>query len=108
MLKSLESKAHIWLAVIEKNYPRKHLERYEAILSEDEIKKYKSYYFERHRKSYLISHALLRTTLSRYKNIPPEEWTFSYNAKGRPEIHKPENTSNFVLIFRALKALQHA
>jgi 4'-phosphopantetheinyl transferase len=92
MLKSLESEAHIWITFIEKQYDPRLLDWYKRILSDDEQNRYKSFYFERHRKPYLISHALLRTTLSRYMNIPPANWVFSYDSYGRPQIDKPRGT----------------
>lgn len=33
-----------------------------------------------------VSHGLVRTTLSRYSNIPPEKWRFVKNAQGKPSI----------------------
>ena len=38
---------------------------------------------------FLVSHALVRTTLSRYLNLPPEQWTFREGEHGRPEIDPP-------------------
>ena len=90
MIKSLETEAHIWIAFIEKRYDRRRFEWCKTILSEDEQKKYESFYFEDHRNQYLVSHALLRTSLSNYVNIPPENWIFSYNSYGRPQISKPQ------------------
>lgn len=92
MIKSLETEAHIWITYIDKQCDRKLLEEYRAILSEDEQKRYKSFFFEHHRNQYLVSHALLRTTLSSYVNIPPNNWIFSYNFYGRPKICKPPCT----------------
>jgi 4'-phosphopantetheinyl transferase len=92
MLKSLESEVHIWITFIEKQYDPRLLDWYKTILSDDEQKRYESFYFEHHRKLYLISHALLRTTLSRYTNIPPMNWAFSYDSYGRPQIDKPQGT----------------
>ena len=42
--------------------------------------------FERDRRSFLITRALVRTTLSRYAAVPPAEWAFIANVHGRPEI----------------------
>lgn len=93
LLTSLDREAHIWVAFTEKHYNKDLLTWYKSLLSEYEQKKYNDLYFRNHRKSYLISHALLRTTLSLYVSTPPKEFEFSYEHYGRPEIKKPDCTS---------------
>jgi 4'-phosphopantetheinyl transferase len=41
------------------------------------------------RHEYLVAHALLRFTLSRYAGVDPSHWMFSTTARGRPEIAVP-------------------
>jgi 4'-phosphopantetheinyl transferase len=93
LLTSLEREAHISIAFTEKHYNRDLLAWYKSLLSEYEQKKYNELYFGRHRESYLISRALLRTTLSLYIDAPPAELEFSYDSYGRPEIQKPVGIS---------------
>jgi 4'-phosphopantetheinyl transferase len=38
---------------------------------------------------YLVTRALVRTTLSRYAEVPPQTWEFETNAYGRPHISQP-------------------
>jgi 4'-phosphopantetheinyl transferase len=38
---------------------------------------------------YLVTHALVRTTLSKYADVPPQAWEFETNAYGRPHISQP-------------------
>ncbi len=42
--------------------------------------------FERDRRAFLLTRALVRTTLSRYAAVGPADWTFVANVHGRPEI----------------------
>jgi 4'-phosphopantetheinyl transferase len=42
--------------------------------------------FERDRRRFLLTRALVRTTLSRYAPVAPADWTFIANVHGRPEI----------------------
>lgn len=93
MSKSLEREVHIWIASTEGNFDKSLLAWYKTILSEDEHSRLKKLYFKQHRKSFLLSHALLRTTLSIYGNVPPENWEFFYDSYGRPEIQKPADIS---------------
>ncbi|MBI2567409.1 MAG: 4'-phosphopantetheinyl transferase superfamily protein [Candidatus Schekmanbacteria bacterium] len=61
----------------------------ERLLSSDERDRRDRFHFQRHRHQFLVSHALVRTTLSRYSHVEPERWEFSTNAHGRPEIAVP-------------------
>lgn len=58
----------------------------EAVLSEDEKKRLQTLRFERHRREYLTTRALLRTALSRGTIITPDTWRFAENAYGKPAI----------------------
>jgi len=44
------------------------------------------------RHAFLVAHALLRTTLSRYRERPPEWWRFTTGPHGRPEIEGDAGT----------------
>jgi 4'-phosphopantetheinyl transferase len=59
---------------------------YRTLLSDQEKDQESRFYFEKDRRRYLLTRALVRTVLSRYEPVPPEEWVFSANAYGRPEI----------------------
>lgn len=60
---------------------------YEALLSADELRRCRGFRFESDRRLYLVSHALLRTVLAREIGIEPRVLNFSYDARGRPELH---------------------
>lgn len=63
---------------------------YLALLSAEEKARYSRFVFPEHRNTFLVAHALVRTTLSRYHRIPPEAWQFSFNQHGRPDVSWPE------------------
>lgn len=69
------------------------LGRYKEILSADEMARYTRFWFDRDRHLHLVAWALVRTTLSRYAEVAPEEWTFVTNRYGRPEIAGPDAAS---------------
>ena len=58
-----------------------------TLLSEEERAKSICFHFADDRLRYIVTRAMLRTVLSRYANVAPEEWTFEQNAYGRPSIH---------------------
>lgn len=61
------------------------LSQYAKVLSDEEKKQWQRFRFEKHRHQYLVTRALVRSVLSLYHPIVPEEWLFSKNKYGRPE-----------------------
>ena len=61
-------------------------EAYRALLSHDEHERMARLVFERDRRRFLLTRALVRTMLSRYAAVAPADWTFIANVHGRPEI----------------------
>jgi 4'-phosphopantetheinyl transferase len=68
-----------------------------AVLSDDERVRLRRFRFERDRRTYLVAHALVRNTLSRYADVPPEAWQFRPGIHGRPEISAPATQLRFSL-----------
>jgi 4'-phosphopantetheinyl transferase len=62
------------------------LREYRDLLSPDERRRGDRFYFADDRRTHAIARALVRTTLSRYVNIRPDEWRFSSTQNGRPVI----------------------
>jgi len=77
---------HVWISYPDQIQDHALLSGYEQLLSPDEKAKKDRFHFAQHRHQYLVSRALVRTTLSRYVPYPPEKWAFSINEHGRPEI----------------------
>ena len=61
-------------------------EAYLALMSPDEHERMARFIFDRDRRQFLLTRALVRTMLSRYAAVPPAAWTFIANVHGRPEI----------------------
>lgn len=67
------------------------LSRYAALLSPEEEVRRARFAFEHLRHTFLVTRVLVRSVLSRYApHVPPEAWTFSANAYGRPAIAAPD------------------
>ncbi|QDQ26030.1 4'-phosphopantetheinyl transferase superfamily protein [Chitinimonas arctica] len=62
------------------------LAAYWRLLSEAERQQANRFHFAKDRHRYLLTRALVRTVLSRYAPIAPEDWCFRATAHGRPEI----------------------
>lgn len=62
------------------------LARCEVFLDDDELAHSRRLRFPQHQREYILSHALLRTTLSQYADIAPKQWSFLRNAFGKPHL----------------------
>jgi len=62
------------------------LDAYRPLLSQDEHERMARLVFDRDRRAFLITRALVRTMLSRYAPVLPAAWKFLANVHGRPEI----------------------
>src|SRR5690348_9813930 len=63
--------------------------RYEALLSADERARKARFLFAKDQRRYLVTRALVRTVLSRYAAVRPQDWAFRAGPHGRPAISAP-------------------
>jgi len=76
---------HVWLTDYAAIDDERLLAGYRELLDPQERAQQVRFYFERDRKRYLVTRALLRSVLSRYAAADPKEWVFACNDYGRPE-----------------------
>ena len=81
--------AHLWCVRPEAVVDPRLLRAYEGLLTEDEIRQRDRFHFPAGRHEYLVTRALVRTTLSRYAPVPPDRWRFTKGRHGRPELAQP-------------------
>jgi len=81
-----DSMAHVWLACPDDCVNTVLVERYQSLFDDEERRRLEAFRFAEDRHLYLVAHALLRTTLSRYHDIAPRSWRFTAGEFGRPEI----------------------
>lgn len=60
-----------------------------ALLGAAERARHERYRVDAARDQYLVGRLMLRTMLSRYAAVPPEQWVFAANDHGRPRIEAP-------------------
>lgn len=77
---------HLWLAYLGEITDPRLLAEYRLLLTEDELRQQVRFHFERDRHRYLVTRAILRTVLSKYVDIAPQDWRFDVNAYGKPSI----------------------
>lgn len=62
------------------------LARAEAWLTEEERARHRAFVFEKNRREYLATRALVRTALSHVRPAAPETWRFVRSEYGKPEV----------------------
>lgn len=85
---------HLWLCFYESIRDRELLNEYWALLSAEERRQQRQFYFERDRHRYLVTRAMVRTVLSKYARIAPEQWLFNANQYGKPEVWNQDARAN--------------
>ena len=84
-----ENEVHIWNFDLDKI--NSHIERFEKILSNDELTRADKFHFEIDKVRYICSRGLLRILLRVYTGLSPKEINFTFNDYGKPSlstIHK--------------------
>jgi 4'-phosphopantetheinyl transferase len=84
------AEVHLWLTFCDGIREGSLLATYRTLLNAAEKEQESRFYFARDRHRYLLTRALVRTVLSRYVPVAPEDWVFSANAYGRPHIVNTE------------------
>ena len=82
----------LWQTDVDAASDRDRLASYERLLSREEAGRHRRFLRERDRNLFLVAHALVRTTLSRYYPVSPSAWEFEVGERGRPEVSSPADT----------------
>jgi 4'-phosphopantetheinyl transferase len=81
-----EGEVHLWFACPDEWDDPILIASARDILDAGEIARMERLHFPAHRQLLLVSHVLLRTTLSRYADLRPAAWRFINNDQGKPRI----------------------
>src|SRR5262245_44843882 len=65
-----------------------------AMLSPDEHERAARLLSPHDRITFIAAHCLLRTTLSRYEDVPASAWSFASNAHGKPFVESPRSEAD--------------
>lgn len=75
---------HIWQTDLIRS--PQHLEFYQSILADDELKRARRFKFERDQQAFMIARGRLRMILSHYLNLSPQQIQFKYSSNGKPSL----------------------
>jgi 4'-phosphopantetheinyl transferase len=84
-----EHEAHVWYVRLATANSVDLQQACERVLSETEKTQYHRFLVAGAAHQYLVAHALLRTTLSRYRAVSAEAWSFLRGSHGKPSIEQP-------------------
>jgi 4'-phosphopantetheinyl transferase len=82
------NEAHLWFVQWDEVTPL-YIEICYNLLNDDERESAAHFVFEAHRNAFIIAHAFIRVTLSRYAAVAPSAWSFATNNYGRPRVCQP-------------------
>ena len=87
MLTLNSDELHLWFAFSDEIQNTELTKAYQNLMTPEEKVQQQRFRFAKHQHQYLVTRALVRTTLSRYcSNVKPGEWRFVKNDYGKPEI----------------------
>lgn len=75
---------HLWIAHPDDLLDGAAAEACAALLTDEERARWMRFRFEKHRREFLATRALVRNALSHYKRLPPAAWRFKANDHGKP------------------------
>lgn len=71
------------------------VQQFRETLDPDELHRASRFYFERHRRAFIVGRGFLRNVLGRYLSLKPEVLEFSYGAYGKPALKGLETRLRF-------------
>ncbi len=91
MITLANDEIHLWFTFPSEITDNTLLNNYQQLLTEEEHQRWQRFHFKKHQHQYLMTRALVRTSLSHYINITPKDWQFSKNEFGKPAISPHKN-----------------
>lgn len=79
----------LWYYCYEREQDADLLRQHRALLTADEVNRLERFHFERDRRMFLATRALVRTALSEYASVAPQAWRFAAREHGKPYIVHP-------------------
>ena len=88
-----EHEVHVWTLLVDRVDDPALIVRYRELLTPEESVRHDRFRFEKGRRQYLLTRALVRTVLSRYVDVDPAAWRFAAGEWGKPDVCAPDGHS---------------
>ena len=88
-----QKEVHAWLADLRRN--AEEIDAFKLLLSNEEQERASRFHFDKDRRRFTASRAILRELLARYLNAAAGAIRFHYNAHGKPEVAEPVSDFSF-------------
>lgn len=88
---------HLWWLRTDRELSSEIVDRCARLLSPEEQERRDRFMFDADRRRYVLSHAMLRQTLSLYASVAPNEWIFETGPHGKPAIAAGQPQLSFSL-----------
>ena len=79
-----KGEVHVWRISLEQ--PADALERYRRTLEANELERAGRFYFDKHRRHFIVGRGFLRDVVARYLATAPETLRFGYGEYGKPSL----------------------
>lgn len=79
----------LWCSFYEEAWEAELASAQALLMTEDERDRHRRLHFERDRRMFLATRALVRSALSHYADVAPEAWRFAVGERGRPYVTGP-------------------
>jgi 4'-phosphopantetheinyl transferase len=83
-LKLDQHEIQVWR--VDLNASADRIQQLKSILSADERARADRFHFDHHRDRFIVGRGILRTILSQYLNLPPNQLQFQYGSHGKPSL----------------------
>ncbi|WP_061996348.1 4'-phosphopantetheinyl transferase superfamily protein [Clostridium sp. ATCC 25772] len=93
LLELNKNEIHIWLIYID--LYKSNTLFFENLLCNDEVNKMNSFYFEKDKERFAITHGLLRILISKYLNLSNNKIKFEKDLYGKPKVVIDDKNINF-------------
>lgn len=80
----------LWCFFYEEHLTDELARRYDALMTPDERERHQRFHFEKDRRLFLATRALVRCALSHYADVAPADWRFDRTEHGKPFVVAPE------------------
>ncbi len=84
-----DNEIHLWICQSNNIRAPELLHHYDRLMTDEERAKQLRYRFEKDQHQALVTRALVRTVLSKYAPIAPQDWRFEKGERDKPEIVPP-------------------